>query len=240
MHPAPLHTSLDPSLATLVPSSQGGWVIWAHLAPAGGSVSSGHTWQEREAACLVYTEPSGPEHAEGWEGPGAEGSRIPRAGCAIRQEVPAGWGIDCGQDEGLKAEGAREWRCVHTCRRKNPHSIFTLSTDLPSAPARRTRRDRVDAAFKTPPGPAHGHTWSRSQAHPVQLTDTAGPAHRHTWSSSQGYLVQVTGTPGPAHGHTWSCSRAPGPVAGTSPSWILSPPGWDTVLKSRRGGDCGV
>ena len=90
------------------------------------------------------------------------------------------------------------------------------------------------------PGSAHRHTWSRSQTYLVPLTDTPGPAHRHTWSSSQAHLVQLTGTPGPAHRHTWSRSQTLGPVAGTSLSWIPGPPGWDTVLKSRRGGGCGV
>ena len=168
--------------------------------------SSGHTWHPQEAVHLVCTETSGPEHMEGWEGPGLKAASFPGQDAPSYQEVPAGWGVVCGQDEGLKAEGTRERRCVHTCRRRNPHSLFTLRPDLPSAPAR-TRRGRVDAAFKTTPGPAHRHTWSRSQTHLVPLTGAPGPAHRRTWSRSQAHLILLTDTPGLDHRHTWSRSQ---------------------------------
>lgn len=69
--------------------------------------------------------------------------------------------------------------------------MFTHSADLPSAPGRRTRRGRIDAAFKIP-GPAHRHLVQHTQSH-LSSSQSHLPSSQTHLPSSQ--------TPGPAHRH---------------------------------------
>lgn len=200
----------------LVPSSQGGWVIWAHLAPAadraGGSSVSGLHRDFR------------PRHAEGWEGPGAEGGGIPRAGCAIDQEVPAGWGIDCGQDmRGCKLGRPGSGGGQFTPAEERIHCPSSLSAQIclllqQGEPGEAElmlplKHHLVQLTATRSRSQAHR---SRSQAHLVPLTGIPGPGHRHTWPRSRAHLVTLTGTPGPAHRHLVLLQARP-------PSWILQP-----------------